>query len=87
MPRAKSIARKTTIGIPADLDGWLEFSGRGFGGGTSGYLMDLARRDRDRFMSATDEDGARERYRAFLLATGRDGELEDIEGGASHGED
>ena len=75
MPRAKSNARKTTIGIPADIDGWLEYAGRGVEGGMTGYLADLVRRDRDRFMAAPDDDGLAERYRAFLLATGRDAEL------------
>ena len=40
MPRAKSNARKTTIGIPADIDGWLEYAGRGVEGGMTGYLAD-----------------------------------------------
>lgn len=75
MPRAKSNARKTTIGIPADIDGWLEYAGRSFDGGMTGYLADLARRDRDRLVAGPDDDGTAERYRAFLLATGRDAEL------------
>lgn len=73
MARAKSNARKTTIGIPADIDGWLEFAGRGNDGGMTGYLADLARRDREVTMAA--DDGLAERYRAYLVATGRDDEM------------
>lgn len=85
MPRAKSNARKTTIGIPADIDGWLEYAGRGVEGGMTGYLADLVRRDRDRFMAAPDDDGLAERYRAFLLATGRDAELAGLDDGCHAG--
>ena len=39
------------------------------------YLNTLAEADRSRFLQAPDDDGLAERYRAYLLATGRDAEL------------
>ena len=70
-PRVKS--KRMSIGIDADLMGWLELQGRERTTGQSGYLMELVRRDRaDR--TGADPDLMR-RYRMYLEACGLDAEL------------
>ena len=76
MGRTKINARKQSVSIRQNLDGWVEFRGRLFGGRT-GYFNQLATEDRERTL-AQDPDVA-ERYRAFLVATGRDEELASLE--------
>lgn len=75
MARPRKVGKKTTIGINENLVGWMEFAGREYAGGMTEYLNTLAEADRDKFLHAPDDDGLAERYRAYLLATGRDAEL------------
>ena len=74
-PRVKS--KRMSIGIDADLMGWLELQGRERTTGQSGYLMELARRDRDARLEA-DPDLSR-RYRMYLEACGLDEELRSLD--------
>lgn len=75
MARPRKVGKKTTIGINENLVGWMEFAGREYVGGMTEYLNTLAEADRYKFLHAPDDDGLAERYRAYLLATGRDAEL------------
>lgn len=76
MARPKVNTLKTTIGIREGLDGWIEYRGRNTGG-RAAYLNDLAAADRDAVLAENGEDARR--YRAYLIATGRDVELEDVD--------
>lgn len=73
MARPRRVGKKTTIGLNEGLVGWLEFAGRGYSGGMTEYLNTLAEADRARALQA--DDGQAERYRAYLVATGRDDEM------------
>lgn len=74
--RPVTVARKTNIGIRRGAEGWIEFRAMGHGG-ISGYLMDLAEADRVEAMRQGGE--VVERYRAYLVATGRADELEALD--------
>jgi len=74
--RPRTTKRRTTIGIPFDLDGWLEFSGRDYSAGMAHYLMELARQDRKR--RTAEDPELMERYKAFLKGTGMESELESL---------
>lgn len=73
MAREKVNARKTAISLRTNLDGWVEFRGKSHGG-MSGYLNSLAEADRD---SAPAD--VMEKYRAYLVATDRDQELQSLD--------
>lgn len=78
MARPRKVGKKTTIGIDEDLVGWIEFRGRAYSRGFAGYLNDLARHDRE---AALAEGGELvDRYRAYLRAIDREGELEPTSG-------
>lgn len=79
MARPRTTALKTTIPIRTNLDGWIEYRARN-NGGRAAYLNDLAAADRAAALAAGGKDV--ERYRAYLLATDRDAELEAVDGGA-----
>lgn len=76
MGRKRVTERKTTIAINEGLSGWIEFRGRTYGRGASEYLNDLAERDREAALSEGGE--VAERYRAYLRAIDREGELESV---------
>lgn len=65
MGRPRTNARKTTIGIPSDLEGWLSW--RTQGEGLSSYLWGLVRADRER---AIEDDATREAYRRHIATLG-----------------
>lgn len=70
---ASTKARKTMIGIDADVDGWIEWAGKFRAGSQAEYLNQLARADRNKKLSDPETEN---KYRAYLVATGRDAELE-----------
>ena len=81
--RPATVAKKTSVGIRQGVDGWVAFRALDHGG-IAGYLNDLAEADRD---AALCEGGdVAERYRAYLVATGRGSELESIAGQQEAGE-
>ena len=83
MARPKTNTRKTAISLRANLDGWIEYRGRAHGS-MAAYLNGLAQADRE----AAREEGGEvwDRYRAYLVATGRDGELAHVEAEGRGGE-
>ena len=76
--RPRTNQRKTTLGVRLDLASWFDFVSDTHLGGISGYVNDMARRDRDRILAEGGETA--ERYKAYLFATGRDQELMELEG-------
>ena len=78
MPRKKVIERRTTISVDTGMNGWLEFVGRAYPRGYGQYLNELAKADRERVLAS--EPDTAEKYRAFLVATDRQDELELIAG-------
>lgn len=76
MARPKIAALKTTITIRDGLDGWIEYRARNRGG-RAAYLNDLAAADRAAALAEGGKDV--ERYRAYLLATDREAELDAID--------
>lgn len=78
MARPTVKGKRMSMGIDADLVGWLELMGRGRSTGQAGYLMELARRDRES-RTAGDPDLER-RYRMYLEACGYGAELESLNG-------
>ncbi len=74
--RPKAVERKTTLSINENLSGWLEFRGREYSRGLSGYLNALAERDREQVLAEGGE--LSERYKAFCAAVEYDSELESL---------
>lgn len=74
--RPKAVGRKTTLSINENLSGWIEFRGRSYSRGLSGYLNALAEEDRARVLA--DDHETAERYRAFCGAVGYDSEVEGL---------
>lgn len=78
--RPATVAKKTTVGLRQGVDGWIEFQAMAHGG-IAGYLNDAA--EADRALSLADGGEVLERYRAYLVATGRDVELSLITDGVT----
>lgn len=78
MARPKTNAKKTAISIREGLSGWIEFRGRAHGS-MAAYLNHLAAEDRAAVLAAGGDEA--DRYRAFLVATGQEAELEVVDDG------
>lgn len=70
--RPATVAKKTSIGLRQGVDGWIEYQAMAHGG-IAAYLNDAAEADRAAQLAAGGE--VAERYRAYLVATGRTDEL------------
>lgn len=77
--RPATVAKKTSIGLRQGVDGWIDFQAMAHGG-IAGYLNDVAEADRAARLAEGGE--VVERYRAYLIATGRKTELEAVDAGA-----
>lgn len=75
--RPATVAKKTTVSLRQGVDGWIEFQAMAHGG-ISAYLNDAAEADRAVALATGGE--VLQRYQAYLVATGRDSELEAVDG-------
>ena len=78
--RPATVGKKLTVGIRHGLDGWVDFQALGRKS-IAGYLNDLAEADRAAKLAEGGE--IVERYRAYLVATGRKSELESLDAGGT----
>lgn len=69
--RPSTVGRKTSVGLRRGIEGWIEFRAMEHGG-IAGYFNDMAEDDRDKALGNSE---IVERYRAYLVATGRTDEL------------
>lgn len=70
-------ARRVMAYLEPTADGWVEFMATKEPGGMSGYICRLIEADRDRVLGEGGIDV--DRYKAFLMATGRDEEAAMVE--------
>ena len=77
MARPVTNRRKTCIGLRESVSDWIEFMA--LGRTTTDYLNDLAEADKAQTLAEGGEIA--ERYRAYLVATGRTAALEALDGG------
>lgn len=76
--RPATVAKKTTVGLRQGVDGWVDFQAITHGG-IAAYLNDAAEADRTAQLAQGGE--VVERYRAYLVATGRVAELQAVDAG------
>jgi len=70
--RPSTVGRKTSVGLRRGTEGWIEFRAMEHGG-IAGYFNYLAEADRNEALVT--QGDLTERYRAYLVATGRTEEL------------